>query len=120
MRTCPQATKTFYNSKDEMLQLWCHETVRIIADRMWDPTDKDWLKRQLDDKLGGVLSSSFNSLFEQYNDEIPPFVTFMRQVRAAWHVPGAGAGAGGGAEAGQGQRRRWRRDDKIGGGEGLL
>ena len=35
-----QATKTFYNSRDEVLQLWCHETCRVIADRMWDQNDK--------------------------------------------------------------------------------
>ncbi len=29
-----QATKAYYTSKDEVLQLWCHETARIIADRM--------------------------------------------------------------------------------------
>ena len=44
-----QATKTYYNSKDEVLQLWCHETCRIIADRMWDATDKAWLQKQLDE-----------------------------------------------------------------------
>ena len=41
----PQATKTYYTSKDEVLALWCHETCRIIADRMWDPNDKEWLKK---------------------------------------------------------------------------
>jgi hypothetical protein len=46
-----QATKTYYNSRDEVLQLWCHETCRIIADRMWDASDKEWLRKQLDEKL---------------------------------------------------------------------
>jgi dynein heavy chain len=46
-----QATKTYYNSRDEVLQLWCHETCRIIADRMWDGSDREWLRKQLDEKL---------------------------------------------------------------------
>ncbi|GIM07381.1 hypothetical protein Vretimale_11536 [Volvox reticuliferus] len=74
-----QATKAFYNSKEEVLQLWCHECMRIIADRMWDHADKDWLARQLDEKLGTMFSTSFPTLFEAQGETIPPFVTFMRQ-----------------------------------------
>ncbi len=76
-----QATKAFYNSKEEVLQLWCHECMRIIADRMWDHGDKEWLVRQLDEKLGSTFTTSFNNLFESYGEQVPPFVTFMRQVR---------------------------------------
>ena len=46
-----QATRTHYHSREDLLQLWCHETCRIISDRMWDPNDKTWLKKQLEDKL---------------------------------------------------------------------
>lgn len=75
-----QATKTYYNSKDEVLQLWCHETCRVIADRMWDAGDKEWLRKQLDEKLQSLFSSSFPQLFEAYEENIPPFVNFMRAV----------------------------------------
>ena len=54
--------------------------MRIIADRMWDHADKEWLVRQLDEKLGTTFSTSFGTLFEAYNETVPPFVTFMRQV----------------------------------------
>lgn len=74
-----QATKAYYNAKDEVLQLWCHETCRIIADRMWDAGDKVWLQKQLDEQLSGLFSTSFNALFEPFKEEVPPFVTFMRQ-----------------------------------------
>ena len=77
-----QATKAQYNSKDEVLQLWCHETARIIADRMWDHSDKEWLRKQLDEKLGQLFSTSFTTLFESYGGEVPPFVTFMKGVSA--------------------------------------
>lgn len=76
-----QATKTYYNSKDEMLQLWCHETNRIIADRMWDHADKEWLRKQLDEKLGQLFSQSYANLFEAYKGTMPPFVTFMREAQ---------------------------------------
>ena len=73
-----QATKAQYSSKEEVLQLWCHETCRIISDRMWDHTDKDWMRKQLDEKLGNLFSTSFSSLFEPYGGDVPPFVTFMK------------------------------------------
>lgn len=62
----------------QVLALWCHETCRIISDRMWDPTDKEWLKKQLDDKLGSLFAQSYSSLFEPYGGEMPPFVTFLK------------------------------------------
>eukprot|EP00798_Chlamydomonas_sp_ICE-L_P021926 gene21926-28972_t len=81
------ASKTYYNSKDEMLQLWCHETARIIADRMWDASDKKWLEKQLDEKLGGLFSTSFGTLFEPFGGSVPPFVTFMRQMESPPYEP---------------------------------
>lgn len=45
---------------------------------MWDPTDKEWLRKQLDDKLGSLFAQSYASLFEPYGGEMPPFVTFMK------------------------------------------
>ncbi|KAL0040883.1 hypothetical protein WJX79_008591 [Trebouxia sp. C0005] len=72
-----QATKTFYDNQDAMLQLWCHETFRIIGDRMWDPADRTWLKGQLDDKLKAIFGTSWDDLFGEGKD-CPPFVSFMR------------------------------------------
>eukprot|EP00803_Ostreobium_quekettii_P003802 evm.model.scf_837.2 EVM.evm.TU.scf_837.2 scf_837:9372-10154(+) len=73
-----QATKTFYDSREAMLQLWCHETFRIIGDRMWDGTDKVWLRTQLDQKLNSIFGTEWDSVFE--GGDVPPFVSFMRQV----------------------------------------
>ncbi len=75
-----QATKTFYDSRDDMLRLWCHETLRVLADRMWDPADVDWLRRQLDERLGAAFSTSLPSLFEATNGDVPPYVSFMRPM----------------------------------------
>ena len=63
--------------QDAMLQLWCHETFRIIGDRMWDPVDRTWLKGQLDDKLKAIFGTSWDELFGEGKD-CPPFVSFMR------------------------------------------
>lgn len=60
-----------------MLQLWCHETFRIIGDRMWDPADRTWLKGQLDDKLKAIFGTTWDELFGEGKD-CPPFVSFMR------------------------------------------
>lgn len=59
-----QSTKAFYDASESMLQLWCHETIRVIGDRMWDVKDKEWLKKQLDDRLSSVFSTTWNDLFE--------------------------------------------------------
>lgn len=65
-----QASKAFYDNKEELLQLWCHETCRVIADRMWDPVDKDWLNKQLDQRLNTAFSTGFSTLFEPFNGEV--------------------------------------------------
>ena len=75
-----QATRQYYDSKESLLQLWCHECFRIFGDRMWDHDDKAWLQSQLDAKLTNILSSSWSTLFEPFDGECPPFVSFMRQV----------------------------------------
>eukprot|EP00854_Cymbomonas_tetramitiformis_P005380 gene5380-6528_t len=80
-----QATRQFYDSKESMLQLWCHETFRIYGDRMWDHNDKDWLKNLLDEKLSSVFSSGWKTLFE--DGEMPPYATFMRNVEHPPYEP---------------------------------
>lgn len=75
-----QSTKTFYDTKESMLTLWCHEAFRIIGDRMWDAADKSWLQRQLEERLSSVFSISWADLFQPYGGEVPPFVNFMRQM----------------------------------------
>ena len=74
-----QATRQYYDSRDALLQLWCHECFRVFGDRMWDKADTDWLKHQLDQKLNNILGSSWEALFEPFYGECPPFVSFMRQ-----------------------------------------
>ncbi|CAG9464381.1 unnamed protein product [Pedinophyceae sp. YPF-701] len=73
-----QATKAFYDSKESMLALWCHETFRIIGDRMWDHGDKAWLRNQLNNQLTSLFGSSYDSLFE--DGEMLPYVSFMRPM----------------------------------------
>lgn len=55
-----------------------HEAMRVIGDRMWDPADLAWLRKQLEDRLSSVFSVSWNDLFEPYGGECPPFVNFLR------------------------------------------
>jgi dynein heavy chain len=77
-----QATRAFYDSRESMYQLWCHETFRIYGDRMWDKGDKAWLKNLLNDKLDTIFSTSWPQLFEGEDNEMPPFAAlsnFLRQ-----------------------------------------
>ncbi|WIA13292.1 hypothetical protein OEZ85_006876 [Tetradesmus obliquus] len=73
-----QASKTFYDNKEDFLQLWVHETFRIIGDRMWDPADVAWLRKQLDERLSSTFGVSFAGLFEEFSGQVPPFVNFLR------------------------------------------
>ena len=102
-----QTTPAFYDNKDAVLQLWCHECHRVFGDRMWDANDQKvrigpfpnpastvfpyktdtffyfsqkWLRNQLDQKLLHNLGTSWEHLFEPFYGECPPFVSFMRVV----------------------------------------
>jgi hypothetical protein len=65
-----QASKTFYDNKEDFLQLWVHETFRIIGDRMWDPADVAWLRKQLDERLSSTFGVSFPGLFEEFGEQV--------------------------------------------------
>lgn len=73
-----QATRAYYDSREQILQLWGHECFRVLGDRMWDFADKDWLKNNLDEKFDKTFGSSWKSLYE--NSVMPCFVSFMRQI----------------------------------------
>lgn len=69
-----QASKSFYDNKEDFLQLWVHEAFRIIGDRMWDPSDVAWLRKQLDERLSSAFGTSFASLFEEFNEQVRALV----------------------------------------------
>ena len=72
--------------QESMLQLWCHETFRIIGDRMWDAADKVWLHTQLDNSLKNIFGTSWDDTFGAGQD-CPPFVSFMRPVENPPYEP---------------------------------
>lgn len=51
--------KDVYHTKVSMLQLFCHECLRVYGDRMWDPVDRQWLWVS-DDKLCRFLEKKIN------------------------------------------------------------
>lgn len=65
-----QAHKSFYDNKEDLLQLWAHETFRVVGDRMWDPADVAWLRRQIDERLSSAFSTNFATLFEDFSEEV--------------------------------------------------
>jgi dynein heavy chain len=67
---CLQASKAFYDNKEDLLQLWVHEAFRVVGDRMWDPTDVTWLRKQIDERLSSTFSTSCATLFEDFNGEV--------------------------------------------------
>jgi hypothetical protein len=67
---CLQASKAFYDNKGDLLQLWVHETFRVVGDRMWDPADVMWLRKQIDERLSSTFSTNFATLFEDFNEEV--------------------------------------------------
>lgn len=65
-----QASKAFYDNKEDLLQLWVHETFRVMGDRMWDPADVAWLRKQLDERLTSTFGTSFAALLEDFKEEV--------------------------------------------------
>jgi dynein heavy chain len=65
-----QASKSFYDNKEDLLQLWVHETFRVMGDRMWDSGDVAWLRKQVDERLSSTFSTNFATLFEDFNEEV--------------------------------------------------
>ncbi|KAG6541325.1 hypothetical protein Mapa_017267 [Marchantia paleacea] len=53
--------KDVFHTKISMLQLFCHECLRVYGDRMWDPVDRQWLWVS-DDKLCDFLEKNVQSL----------------------------------------------------------
>lgn len=65
-----QASKAFCDNKEDLLQLWVHETFRVVGDRMWDPADVSWLRKQVDERLSSSFSTNFATLFEDFNEQV--------------------------------------------------
>jgi hypothetical protein len=65
-----QASKAFCDNKEDLLQLWVHETFRVMGDRMWDPADVEWLRKQIDERLSSAFSTNFATLFEDFNNAV--------------------------------------------------
>lgn len=65
-----QAHKSFYDNKEDLLQLWVHETFRAVGDRMWDPADVSWLRKQIDERLSSAFGTNFATLFEDFKEEV--------------------------------------------------
>jgi dynein heavy chain, axonemal len=43
--------KDFYESKEQIIKLWCHEVLRVFHDRLIDEGDQNLIKAMLDDQL---------------------------------------------------------------------
>ena len=74
-----QASARYFDSRESLLQLWCHESCRVLQDRMWSAEDKSWLEAQIDKRLQEDMGSGWNQLFDRETG-VPPFVSFVRQV----------------------------------------
>jgi dynein heavy chain len=80
-----QASRNYYDSKESMLQLWCHECFRVFGDRMWDKGDKAWLQNQLNSRLLAAFSTDWKALHG--DGPMQPFVSFMRPVENPPYEP---------------------------------
>jgi hypothetical protein len=65
-----QASKAFTDNKEDLLQLWCHEVGRVFGDRMWDASDRAWLRRALDERLAAGFGTSTAAMFEATDGEV--------------------------------------------------
>ncbi|BFI30788.1 dynein axonemal heavy chain [Marchantia polymorpha subsp. ruderalis] len=65
--------KDVYHTKVSMLQLFCHECLRVYGDRMWDPVDRQWLWDLLNSKLKDNFNTDWKTVFGQ--DKFRPLIT---------------------------------------------
>ncbi len=73
--------------QEQMLQLWCHEVSRVLADRMWDGADRSWLKQQLDGCLREHASTSWEALFGGAAKDCPSFAALLSQAEPPLYEP---------------------------------
>ncbi|KAJ3339931.1 Dynein heavy chain 2, axonemal, partial [Kappamyces sp. JEL0680] len=57
-----RSNREYYDSTDSMCKLWIHEICRVFGDRLIDKTDRDYLRKLIDDKLATHFESSLASL----------------------------------------------------------
>ncbi|CAM6118761.1 unnamed protein product [Calypogeia fissa] len=65
--------KDVYHTKDSILQLFCHECLRVYGDRMFDPADRHWLWDLLNTKLKDVFNTDWKTVFGK--DTVRPLIT---------------------------------------------
>ncbi len=70
-----RSNKEFYDSTDAMCKLWIHEISRVFGDRLIDKTDRDYLKKLIDDKLASHFQTSLTNL--NISKRMPVFGDFF-------------------------------------------
>ena len=57
-------------TREDALQLWVHEAARVFGDRLVDAGDRDWLARQLDERLSAGFGTSVGALFVETDGKV--------------------------------------------------
>jgi len=72
-----RADNVTYDSRESILRLWCHETHRVIGDRMADPDDTMWLSKEVDATLQSVFGTSFQAIHAEQGGVMARYVSFL-------------------------------------------
>jgi dynein heavy chain len=68
--------KDFYESKEQIIKLWCHEVLRVFHDRLIDVGDQTLIKAMLDDQLTQHFQMSYITDCT-FNEQDTVFVDFL-------------------------------------------
>lgn len=71
-----QIEKDSYESKEQIIRLWCHEALRVFYDRLIDSSDQQLFKTLLDEQLGLHFQMSYMTDCT-HNEKDTVFVDFL-------------------------------------------
>ncbi|ETO04869.1 hypothetical protein RFI_32529 [Reticulomyxa filosa] len=71
-----QAHRSFCDTKESLLKIWCHESMRVFYDRLVTPKDQQQLVQWLEECLRKNFDCDWNALFANSSNKYPLFTSF--------------------------------------------
>ena len=61
----------YFDDRNAMIKLWCHECYRVFADRLVDNEDRSLFDKLIQNQLNTQLSTTFSALFKEAGEPTP-------------------------------------------------
>jgi len=77
-----QSTAKYYDTREAILRLWIHESLRVFSDRLINDKDREKFSDMINSKLSSMFETSWKKLFKDGVDQ-PLFGDFLEDDSAA-------------------------------------